>query len=168
MRFGCLWLAFLLSAPAIGDGDGRWLGRDDGTAGDEEAGLIWKRCSEGQQWREDSCTGDALGHDHEEALLVASASRFAGHEDWRLPTLAELRRLRIADAPPLIDSDAFPATPAISYWSASAVAHGTDGAFVVHFSAGPAAYGVAVPNERHGVRLVRSAGASSDRLVPQR
>jgi len=157
-----LALVLVLGSHGSDATESRWRELGDGTAVDDSTGLGWKRCSEGQRWQDGRCSDDALGHDHQEAILVAAVSGFAGHDDWRLPTLAELRRLRVADAPPLIDAAIFPDTPATTFWSASAVAHGTDGAFVVHFSAGSAAYGVAVPNERHAVRLVRSVAGYSD------
>jgi hypothetical protein len=136
--------ALLASGPALAG---------DGTMVDASGALMWKRCSEGQRWIGDECTGVALPHTWDEARAMAEVSPFAGHDDWRLPTLDELRHLhgsadRAKLAPTTIDT----------YWTATAVAHGSDGAFIVALGDGSdkaGGYGVARPGEGHAVRLVR-------------
>lgn len=139
---GLLLAAALLPVAAAAD----WTAHGDGTASDPQ-GRMWKQCAEGQRWQDGACTGEALGHDWEEARLMAEASRYAGHADWRLPRQDELRAL---------DHEGLRAAlAASSWWSGSAVAHGSDGAFVVRVDGAAAVVDVGQPAERHAVRLVR-------------
>lgn len=137
-----VWLGMLLPMAAASG----WVDHGDGTASDPQ-GRMWKHCAEGQRWQQGRCEGDPLGHDWEEAQLMAEASRSAGHVDWRLPRQDELRALASA---PLHSVGA-----ASTWWSGTRVAHGSDGAFVVRLDADGAAVEVGQPRERHAVRLVR-------------
>jgi hypothetical protein len=142
----CLAVATAFVAPGV-DAAG------DGTMIDSSGALMWKRCSEGQRWTAEECTGAALPHTREQALAMAEVSTFAGHDDWRLPTLDELRQLHRS-----VDRVKLPAAAGGTYWTATAVAHGNDGAFIVTLDDGSeqaGGYGVASPNEGHAVRLVR-------------
>jgi hypothetical protein len=64
--------------------------------------------------------------------------RLGGHEDWRLPTRAEL--LTLVDdtrVSPAIDTDAFPGTPEEWFWTATPYAGNPDTyAWVVYFDGG--------------------------------
>jgi hypothetical protein len=141
----CLVVAGALAGPGVAVAG-------DGTMVDASGTLMWKRCSEGQRWIDGQCTGTALPHTWDEARAMAEVSPFAGHDDWRLPTLDELRHLHgSADrgklAPTTIDT----------YWTATAVAHGSDGAFIAALDGGNAeagGYAVARPGEGHAVCLV--------------
>jgi hypothetical protein len=60
---------------------------------DAKTGLIWQRCSAGQKWSGETCTGQANGFSFEAAnKLVKSAG-----SDWRLPTTRELKSLIVCD-----------------------------------------------------------------------
>jgi len=63
----------------------------DGTVTDLQTGLQWKRCSEGKLWSGNTCTGNGLYFSWKDAMNLQS--NFAGHADWRLPTLQELNTL---------------------------------------------------------------------------
>jgi hypothetical protein len=62
---------------------------------------------------------------------------FAGKSDWRLPTIRELFTITEVEANnPAINTMIFPNTPASNFWSASAVAHNSGGAWLVDFGSG--------------------------------
>jgi hypothetical protein len=119
------------------------LEAEHGTLVDRASGLAWKRCSEGQRWIDGACNGLALPHRYDEAQAMAELARFGGHADWRLPDRVELAAV--------VAHPAWFGDPTLRYWSATRIAHGTDGAFVV----GAGGEEVASLHEGHAVRLVR-------------
>lgn len=74
---------------------------------------------------------------HADAVRACAELRLGGHDDWRLPTRAELLTL-VDDArySPAIDTDAFPNTPSAWFWTSTAYAGGDDYAWVVLFGGG--------------------------------
>ncbi len=129
----------------------------DGTATDPTTGLMWMRCSMGQVWdgAASTCTGMANTYTWDQAMALTSSQTFAGHSDWRLPNIRELQT--IVDRSvynPAIDALAFPDTPTSFFWSASANAYVSDGAWYVNFSYG-FAYSTS-KNYYYQVRLVRA------------
>jgi hypothetical protein len=146
--FSCL--LFVLSLAVSADpAAGHYVSHDDGTASTTDDRLMWKRCSEGQRWEAQRCTGVALPHTWDEALAMAEVSRFGGHSDWRLPRLEELQALH-ANADPL----QFEWAAEAAYWTATAIAHGRDGAFIV-LPGSDAGAAVGLLQDGHMVRLVR-------------
>lgn len=126
------------------------------TAGDEvtdsKTGLIWRRCSEGQTWSGNTCTGTAATYTHEQALAQAKAQ--AGTAGWRLPNVKELTSIaNKAFVNPAIDSTAFPGTPSYYYWSSTPNAGDSSLARLVDFGYGRV-YSLSRHNSNH-VRLVR-------------
>ncbi len=63
----------------------------NGTALDTKTGLLWMRCSVGQTWRYNTCTGIEKDFNWEDAKK--QTANFAGYSDWRIPTIEELRTL---------------------------------------------------------------------------
>jgi hypothetical protein len=111
----------------------------DGTATDTRSGLMWKRCAEGQIWIASLCNGSATGYSWKLALTQAAGSGFAGHSDWRLPSVKELSTLiEPCRASPAINDSVFPATPSSYFWSGSPLAGYSNRAWVVGFSSGGA------------------------------
>lgn len=65
----------------------------DGTVNDTITGLQWMRCSQGQTWNGSSCSGYPGSVEMEDAAYSAYQLNFAGKDDWRLPTIDELKTL---------------------------------------------------------------------------
>ena len=128
------------------------------SAGDEvtdtRSGLVWKRCSEGQTWDGNTCTGSATGFSHEGALVHAQSQ--AGSAGWRLPNVKELSSLADKSrANPAIDVTAFPATPSRFYWTATPDANASPNAWVVGFDYGAFNLYNGLRNTALFVRLVK-------------
>ena len=113
----------------------RYAINSNGTVTDKETGLQWMRCSLGQTWDGNGCTGNLLFLRAQQAAYEAFQSRFAGHSDWRLPTVDELKTLVYCSSgkpvywntigrscqgdfqKPTLYLGAFPSAPAIVYWT---------------------------------------------------
>lgn len=65
---------------------------------DPETGLIWMRCSIGQEWNGSTCTGQAITMTWSDAnqypRLFNQQVAFGGKSNWRLPNIAELSTIR--------------------------------------------------------------------------
>ncbi len=61
---------------------------------DKVTGLEWKRCLEGQHWNDQTCCGDSTKFYYNN-ISAACTSSYAGHGDWRIPDLTELRTLLV-------------------------------------------------------------------------
>lgn len=99
----------------------RFIHHGDGTVTDRQTGLMWKQCLEGQ--RSNSCQGQASFMSWDAANYTAkqlSHSHFAGHSDWRLPTVQELESIVEKQCQtPAINLRIFPHSPSQGVWSAS-------------------------------------------------
>ena len=118
--------------------------------------------SAGLMWTADDASAKALTHEGAvKAVANLAAARFAGFDDWRLPTVEEL--FLLADRSrynPAIDTDFFPNTKSDWYWSSSPVASSPGAcAWFVGFSGGHSGYGVRDGSAR--VRAVRSVSPAS-------
>jgi hypothetical protein len=156
---------------------GRYQDNNDGTVTDVKTNLQWMRFSLGQKWENETCVGEAEGFTWKEAQqaaeLINKHGGYAGYQDWRLPTIDELKSLVYCSsgqpktwndtgeecegdyARPTIDSGAFPNIPSSWswFWSASPLAGHSGRAWGVHFGSGDADYG---SRDYYGhVRLVR-------------
>jgi len=147
---------------------GRYQDHGDGTVTDVKTGLQWMRCSQGQEWKGGNCVGDAARYGWKAAREAAETLNrhggYAGYQDWRLPTIEELKTLIYCStgqpktwndtkAPcegkyksPTIDQAAFPNTPAGGwlargwFWSSSSYAGYPGGAWGVDFGSGYVSY----------------------------
>lgn len=141
----------------------RYRDLGDGTVMDVRTGLQWMRCALGQTWDKSTCVNDAKEFTWEAGLAAAKTLNtyggYAGHQDWRVPTIDELKRLRyckgkvgglgiwledeeicqgeVGDyADPTIEIHAFPETPSSWFWSSSPYAGGAGYAWGVSFDNG--------------------------------
>ena len=150
----------------------RYQDNNDGTVTDVVTKLQWKKCSEGQEWNNQTCTNNPTKYKWDEAMNIKS--NFANYSDWRLPTIEELRTLRYCsseDQPfndgkkelngckegytsPTIVTEMFPNTPADGFWSSSTYTYYNSYAWQLYFN-----YGNDYNNNKgnsYVVRLVRS------------
>lgn len=140
--------------------DSRYTDNTDGTVTDTVTGLMWMQCPEGLSTTTTACdTGSAATYTWQGALARAKAVNdgggFAGHADWRLPNLKELKSLaEVACYSPAINTNLFPNTPGSRFWSSSPVASVTYFAWDVYFSFGGG--GWAYKDNACHVRLVRA------------
>ncbi|MDD2925569.1 DUF1566 domain-containing protein, partial [Rhodoferax sp.] len=97
-----------------------FIDNGDGTVTHRRTQLTWKRCAEGQTWSGTTCEGFATVLTYSDAK--ATSASFAGHSDWRVPTMQEL--LSIAEEStyrPAINTTLFPNTPMAHFWSSDII-----------------------------------------------
>lgn len=114
---------------------------DNGTVFDSTTGLMWMRCSIGQNWQGETCvaddTGTALTFTWAEALVQAQNFGFAGYDDWRLPNKNELESIvDRACYDPAINERVFPNTAAHGYWTNSPHNFNDSFAWAINFADG--------------------------------
>ncbi|GAM11249.1 hypothetical protein OR1_03560 [Geobacter sp. OR-1] len=114
----------------------RFVINSDGTVADSSTGLIWKRCSEGLSGVK--CEdGTVSTYNWKEAKKAAESSKFAGRQDWRLPTIKELDTIvEYQCSMPAVNQTVFPATPASNFWSSSFYSGYSNGGWNVNFNDG--------------------------------
>ena len=95
-----LWLSGL-ALLAAGTAHAVFIDHGDGSVSDTLTGLMWDQCSWGQSGS--ACaTGSASIHTWAAAQGVAASVRgaaYKGHQDWRLPNVAELESLVAVETP---------------------------------------------------------------------
>lgn len=123
----------------------------NGTVLDNKTGLMWKKCSEGQLWdnNTNSCNGAATPYVWKSALQQAqflnTNGGFASYTDWRVPNINELESIveKQCDQP-AINLSIFSNVSPISFnesqfWSSSPAptsGYGSHGAWLVNFVSG--------------------------------
>lgn len=129
----------------------------DGTVTHHTTGLIWQRCSLGQNWDGSDCTNSADRFNWEQALAAGSQNSLAGLSDWRLPNKNELASIvEYRCWSPAINGQLFPNTRSGVYWSSSPKANVVDNAWTVHFDHGYVNSNLKSYYYGHHVRLVRA------------
>ncbi len=128
----------------------QYIDHCDGTIIDTETGLMWKRCPEGLSGM--NCEeGKAGTYTWNDFVQRFKNVEYAGHADWRLPTIDELSTLVYCNngrkdknhgflcnisKKPTINEQAFPNTPHDAYWSGSPSADRTGSAWNIRFFMG--------------------------------
>lgn len=122
----------------------------NGTVTDNNTGLMWQKCSVGQN-NDATCSGTAAYYNWYQASGTYNASynstsknvcgelRVGGYSDWRLPTKKELMSIVDYSVPypgPTIVGAYFPNTVSSGYWSSTPGAYYPSYAWYVHFGNG--------------------------------
>ncbi len=150
---GCLLTAtLLLGAGAVQAQSGRFTVSPAGdTVVDSKTSFTWGRCSVGQTWVNNACTGTATLFTYDQAMAYAKAQQAGG---WRLPDAKELIGLVDRErTSPAIDVAVFPGTVLNSYWTSSPMVGDPDASWTVNFITGALAY--SFRDNAHPIRLVK-------------
>jgi hypothetical protein len=124
----------------------------DGTVTDKATGLVWQKCSRGQN-NDATCTGTATTSNWSAVVSDCNSLTLAG-KTWRLPNLNELRSIvdRTKATGQAIDTSIFPATVSDRYWSSTTYATSTTNAWFILF--GDGAVDSFLKSDSHYVRCV--------------
>lgn len=134
----------------------RFTINNDGTITDNNTGLQWMRCTLGQQWDGETCTGTTTSYNWQNALTEAKNTTYAGFDDWYLPNIKELSSIvEVACFEPAINDNIFPNTASSIYWSSSPRSQVSGDAWFVDFQDGIPAPGPFSMGSKFSVRLVR-------------
>lgn len=90
-------LVFSASLPSLTYAESNQSLMKQGMWQDPATGLVWMRCAIGQEWTGSTCTGTPSEYDWDDAFTAVkqlNQQGFAGHTDWRLPTIEELISIR--------------------------------------------------------------------------
>jgi hypothetical protein len=135
--------------------EGRFIDNGDGTVTDTCTGLMWQKDTadvNGSGSIEIESPGDVLNW--QDALEYCERLSFAGHDDWRLPSLRELHSIiDYGRCFPSIDP-VFSAVPHL-YWSSTSAADTPDAHWRFEFGIGH--NGGAGADDEDFVRAVRNA-----------
>jgi hypothetical protein len=158
MRTWRIVLLMLVSVLFAMKAEAKLLDNNNGTVTDKNTGLMWQKCSAGQN-NDGACSGTAGEYNWYEATgNVCKGLRTGGHSDWRLPSKSELVTIVDLSAPqsgPTINPSYFPGTIKAGYWSSTADASKPDLAWLVDFVKG---YVIPAVNKKNHwyVRCVRT------------
>lgn len=149
-------LSLALATPA--GAEAPRLLRDGPVAIDLVAGLEWMRCSVGQVYIGETCSGDVLRMPFSAVPEVLRRVEDSAGPGWRLPTRRELAGLvEVTPDPPMISKEVFPGTIADGYWTSDRPLLSPRHRWAINFFTGHG-YGRAVGHEFYAVRLVRDRG----------
>jgi hypothetical protein len=100
-----------------------YIDNNNGTVTDKKTGLMWQKCSVGEDIKNNTCVGiiDGFTFDETEKVVqqVNAGENNLGHNDWRLPSIAELRTLLDEScSSPTLNAAIFPTT-LNWFWSSS-------------------------------------------------
>ena len=160
--FGPFSAASAMEAVAVGTdlsgqvnvASGRFMPRDHLIV-DLQSNVEWMRCSVGQRWEVDTCTGEhvKLNFDEIEAAIEIANNQIG--PGWRLPTRSELEGILCDECYPVkIELDVFPGTLPEPYWTGETNKFATRHIWSVNFMTGHT-YGRFFPYQKMLVRLVR-------------
>lgn len=131
----------------------------DGTITDNATGLMWQKCSDGQDSL--TCAGAANSFLFDDgngngspAINYCEGLSLATHTDWHLPNIKQLQSIvDYGNVDPAIDTNYFPNTSSANYWSSTAYEYSTISVWIADFDDGSVDYdGMGAS---HFVRCVR-------------
>jgi hypothetical protein len=92
---------------------------DGSTVRDDWTGLEWHRCLAGEVWDGDECAGLPAAYDWDTAQLACDGT-YAGHDDWTLPDVVQLRStINFCAQSPASFAAAFPGPLDDMIWSST-------------------------------------------------
>lgn len=131
------------------------LKTDDGGVHDKDNSYRWGGI--GAEGIGAEAVGPLVFDDWNQLVNATNEENLCGFDDWRVPTIAELKSLVVAQQTgPTINTDFFPLTLAAPYWSASGYQGYPEHGQNVHFGSGDAYYYNGYRGNSLAVRLVRS------------
>ena len=112
-----------------------FVDNNNGTATDVSLGLVWMRCSVGQAWADETCTGNASELTWQQALQTAHGYEYAEKLGWRVPNMKELASLTERSCVrPAINELFFPDSYSDAYWTSTPSVVDPNRAWVIAFS----------------------------------
>ena len=124
----------------------------DATVTDNITGLTWSQKT--IDTNDDGFIDAADAVDWEEGLNWCENLSLAGHDDWRLPTIKELKSIVKDDADnPAVNTVYFPDTLVSQYWTSTSVYHSPGSAWFVGFQKGDCHYDL--KTRKYFIRAVR-------------
>lgn len=124
------------SLALVGSGSKNFTDNGDGTITDNVTGLMWQKCSCGQN-NDAACSGSAGFYNWDQASSICGSLTLGGHTDWWLPDVRELFSIvDFAYNYPTINTTYFPNTMPFYYWSSTASASNPSIAWPVYFNGG--------------------------------
>ena len=147
----CYGTEGIITCPLSGD----WFGQDanynnipyapsytdsgNGTVTDNVTGLVWQKCSAGQN-NDDSCSGTAAGYTYQNAISYCENLSLGGRDDWRVPAIEELYTIVNFSVTPTIESNIFPNTSDY-YWTSTPYSPSlSSNAWIIFFTYGTNGY----------------------------
>ncbi len=128
-KLAIIWMVCLSTALWTGAGSAALIDNGDGTVTDTSTGLMWQQ-SDSQNYD----NGVYTPRTWEQALDYCETLTLADHDDWRLPTIKELRSLvDYSRYNPAIDTVKFPGALSSWYWSSTTHAYNVNYAWGVGF-----------------------------------
>jgi hypothetical protein len=122
-------LIFLCNIPIYAYGN--YIDNGNGTITDNITGLVWQKCSMGQNVLD--CSGTASATTWVNAISYCNNLELALQTDWRLPNINELKSLVDYNQVGSAINNLFLNTIAWYYWSSTSSAYNASSAWVVDF-----------------------------------